>query len=83
VPLALPRLQSPPFSYTLPPTNNLAQLFGIPISGTVAPAVSDGYWSTITGLPPGNYVVAFGGQIPLTATTTFTEIITYKITVTP
>jgi hypothetical protein len=78
------RLTSPPFPYTLPPTNNLAQYFGINISGTVAPAVSDGYWSFIPGtLTPGYYLVEFGGSAPITSTSTFTEIITYRITITP
>jgi hypothetical protein len=38
------RVASPPFAYHLPATDNIAQFFGINISGTVGPAVSDGYW---------------------------------------
>src|SRR5262249_43960691 len=41
--LGYQRLQSPPFSYTLPATGNSYQASGINVSGTVAPAVSDGY----------------------------------------
>jgi hypothetical protein len=39
------RLQPSPFSYTLPATDNLYQASGINVSGRVAPAVADGYWS--------------------------------------
>ncbi|HUS36093.1 MAG TPA: hypothetical protein VM680_12150, partial [Verrucomicrobiae bacterium] len=41
------RLKSGPFVYTLPATDNLLQASGIDVTGTVAPAVSDGYWSFI------------------------------------
>ena len=82
--LDYPRLLSPPFSYTLPATDNLYQYFGVNISGTVGPAVSDGYWSFIPGtgansLAPGYYVLQFGGS----QGNGFTEAITYHITVTP
>jgi hypothetical protein len=79
------RLASPPFNYTLPANDNLAQYFGINISGTVAPAASDGYWSFIAGtLPPGYYKLQFGGSVPInTMGNTFTETITYHITITP
>jgi hypothetical protein len=57
------RLQSPPFAFTLPATDNIYQSFGINVSGTVAPAVSDGYWAFIPGmLPAGYYRLEFGGQ---------------------
>jgi len=87
---AIARLQSPPFAYDVPATDNIYQYFGINgISGTVAPAVSDGYWSFIPGtgagrLAPGYYVLQFGGGFPINDQgNTFTEAITYKITVTP
>jgi len=83
------RLQSPPFSYTLPATDNLYQSSEIDVSGRVAPAVADGYYSFITGtgansLAPGYYVLHFGGGVPINDQgNTFTEAITYHITVTP
>ena len=83
------RLQSPAFSYTLPPTDNLYQSFGISVVGTVAPAVAEGYWSFIPGtgansLAPGYYVLRFGGSQPINEQgNTFTEAIAYQITVTP
>jgi len=83
--LGYQRLQSPPFSYTLPATDNLLQFFGIDVSGTVAPAVSDGYWSFVPGtLPAGYYLLQFGGSVPLNNLgNTFTEAITYRISVIP
>jgi hypothetical protein len=76
------RLQSPPFSFTLPATDNLYQ--PINVSGTVAPAVADGYYSFISGtLAPGYYLLQFGGTLPINNVNTFTEVITYDITVTP
>src|SRR5262249_22155700 len=52
--LAITRLVSGPFNYKLPDTDNVVQSFGINISGTVAPAVSDGYYSSLPStLAPG------------------------------
>jgi hypothetical protein len=60
-----PRLQSPPFSFRLPATNNLYQFQGVDVSGTVAPAVADGYYSFVPGtLEPGYYKLEFGGGFP-------------------
>ena len=88
--MTIARLQSPPFAYNVPATDNLYLYFGISgVSGEVAPAVSDGYWSYIPGtgagsLAPGNYVLQFGGSFPINDQgNTFTEAITYHITVTP
>jgi hypothetical protein len=71
------RLQSPPFSYTLPRTDNVYQfLFQVEVSGTVAPAVGDGYYTFIPGtLAPGHYLLKFGGTSPIGQ-----EAITYKLT---
>jgi len=81
--LGTPRLQSPPFSFTLPATHNLYQSFGFDVSGTIAPAVSDGYYSFVRGLAPGYYVLRFGGSYTTNSQgNTFTEDITYQITVT-
>jgi len=79
-----PRLQSPPFSYRLPATDNLYQYSGIDVSGTVSPAVADGYYSFVPGtLVPGYYKLEFGGSFPINDQgNTFSEAITYNITVT-
>jgi hypothetical protein len=79
------RLASPPFSYTLPATDNLYQSSGFEVSGTVAPAVADGYYSFIPGtLAPGYYVLQFGGSTSINGgANKFTLAITYDITVTP
>ena len=79
-----PRLQSPPFSYKLPATDNLYQYSGIDVSGTVSPAVADGYYSFVPGtLAPGYYKLEFGGSFPINDQgNTFSEAITYNITVT-
>jgi hypothetical protein len=82
--LEIQRLQSPPFSFKLPATDNLYQSFGVDVTGTVAPAVADGYYSLVAGtLAPGHYLLEFGGVLTLNDQgATFTEIITYQITVT-
>jgi hypothetical protein len=85
--VAFNRLPSPhPFPYKLPATDNLLQSQGINISGTVAPAVGDGYYSlvplgTLT-LEQGYYKLKFGGKAPLTGGNFILDI-TYDITVTP
>ncbi len=78
------RLQSPPFRYILPATDNVDQFFGVNVSGTVAPTVADGYYSLILGtLAQGYYQLQFGGVLPINnGANTFTEKITYDITVT-
>jgi hypothetical protein len=83
--LGYARLASPPFAFTLPATDNLYQFFGIQVSGTVAPAAADGFFTFIPGiLSPGNYVLRFGGSTPINDVgNTFTDAITYKITVMP
>ncbi len=85
VPLDVVMLESPPFAYKLPRTDNVAQeLWGLNISGTVAPVFAVGLWVTIPGgsLPPGDYLLEFGGQAPLGGPL-FIEEITYHITITP
>jgi len=86
------RLQSPhPFPYKLPATDNLLQFQGLNVSGTVAPAVADGYYSFLPlgTLDQGNYLLQFGGTVPISCPSTisgpcyFIENITYYITVTP
>jgi hypothetical protein len=80
------RLQSPPFKYTLPSApDNLQALFGYNVSGTVAPAVANGYYSLVPGnLAPGYYKLEFGGRAPINNVPNyFIEDITYLITVTP
>jgi hypothetical protein len=71
------RAKSAPFNYRLPATDNLFQLFGINVSGTIAPAVTDGYWLFLSPLPVGEHTVNFGGT-----NGGFTLNLTYHITVT-
>jgi hypothetical protein len=76
------RIKSPVFSYTLPPTDNIYQFFGLDITGTIKPVVSDpvvsdGYWVYIPPLPSGTtHTLNFGGSSP-----GFSLEITYHITV--
>jgi hypothetical protein len=58
--LSQARLTSPVFHYTLPDEDNLYQFFGVDVAGTIAPAVSDGYWCYIPPLPAGDYCLTFG-----------------------
>jgi len=84
--LGYTRLVSPPFSFTLPATDNIYQHFGINVSGTIAPAVSDGYYTFVPGgvLTQGHYVLRFGGTGLINfGANTFTEDLTYRITVAP
>ncbi|MBL8188431.1 MAG: hypothetical protein JNK38_10510 [Acidobacteria bacterium] len=75
------RAKSAPFSFRLPATDNIYQFFGVDVSGTVAPAITDGYWLFLQPLPPGNHTVNFGGTFG--APVNFTLDITYHITVMP
>jgi hypothetical protein len=78
------RVLSPVFGYVLPnfgPSDqNLAQLFGIPFTGPVYPAVGDGYYLLLEPLTPGTHVINFGGT---SADGSFSLDITYHITVVP
>jgi hypothetical protein len=71
------RVTSPVFSYTLPPQDNIAQKFGCDVSGTVDPAVADGFYLMLTPLSPGQHTINFGGTTP-----GFSLNITYHLTVT-
>jgi hypothetical protein len=76
-PDTIARIKSPTFSYTLPPTDNIYQFFGLDITGTIKPAVSDGYWAYLPPLPKGTtHKLNFGGSYP-----GFTLDITYHISV--
>jgi hypothetical protein len=78
VPLELRRIQSPIFSYWVPPTDSVLQFFGADVTGTVKQAYTDGYWVCLSPLPRGGpYVLTFGGS----AFNGYTEAITYYITV--
>lgn len=62
-PLATFRVKSPVFDYTVPDADSLYDYFGLfgpQFEGRIKPAVSDGYWSYIPPLSPGNYVLHFG-----------------------
>lgn len=64
--LETPRIQSPVFAYFLPDENNLLNVqFGVSgpnFVGRVQPAVSDGYWTVIPPLTPGEHTLEFGGS---------------------
>jgi len=64
------RETAPIFSYTLPATNNIDQVFfGEDISGRVSPVAADGYYMMLRPLSPGLHTIVFGGQsIDLSAT---------------
>jgi hypothetical protein len=76
------RLDSPVFRYKLP-DGNIYQALGVDVSGTIAPAVSDGYWCYIPPLAAGTYTLTFGATFPSStpAQPPFTFNITYEITV--
>jgi len=69
------RAQSPVFSITVPPD----PIFGLPLTGTFTPQVSDGYWLMLAPLPPGNHTIHFKA----TASFGFTVEVTYNLTITP
>jgi len=77
------RLESPVFRYKLPAEGNIYQALGVDVSGTIAPAVSDGYWCYTQPLPAGEYTLTFGATFPspTPAQPPFTFNITYLITV--
>ena len=77
------RLTSPVFAYTLPDEDNIYQSFGVDVTGTISPSVSDGYWCYIPPLAHGNYTLTFGATFPspTPAQPPFTINITYTITV--
>jgi hypothetical protein len=83
--LATYRAAFAPFTYTLPASDNLYQYLGVDAPGmawpstVVYPAVADGYWLMIEPLPPGIYVINFGG----TSSAGFRVDVTYTITVVP
>jgi len=74
------RVVSIPFSYRLSDEDNIYQVWGMDVTGTCAPAVSDGYWLLLKPLSPGNHVITFGGA---GWDGTFTLDITYNIAVLP
>lgn len=71
---------SPTVSYTLPDTHNLYEdVYGLPITGKVTGAVSDGYWVMLKAMEPGRHVIHFGGSVP----GAFSLDVTYNITIVP
>jgi hypothetical protein len=75
------RETAPAFSYTLQLTDNLQEVVnGITTSdatGTVFPAVADGFYLMLRPLPPGQHVIDFGGTVFGTPVD-----VTYQVTVT-
>ena len=74
------RLTSPVFAYRLPATGTIDQYFGVDVSGTIAPAVSDGFWCYIPPLKSGTYTLNFGASSGAPPNP-ITFNITYNITV--
>jgi hypothetical protein len=74
------RVQSPPFRFWMPATDNLYQSYGVDFSGTAYPAVSDGVFLMVKPLPPGAHTIHFGGDlVGANGTPTFSLDITYTI----
>ncbi|HEX7032852.1 MAG TPA: hypothetical protein VF172_07625 [Nitrososphaera sp.] len=72
------RVKSEPFNFTFPENN----VFSAPAGPTQG--VSDGYWTFIKPLPPGNHSIHVGGiQVDYTVTTptNFVEDSTYHLTI--
>ncbi len=67
------RVQSPEFSFTLPP-NNIINFR----PGTYDPAVSDGYFVMLRPLPAGQHSIHFHGELPAFG---FSLDVTYNLTV--
>jgi hypothetical protein len=70
------RIKSPVFEYFLPDEDNIYQFFGVDISGTIRPAVSDGYWFYIPNLSRGVHTLHFEATV-----SGFPQNVTYTITV--
>jgi hypothetical protein len=74
------RVQSPLFNLTLPENN----VFGAKPGFT--PILSDGWWSLLEPLPPGNHEIHFSGVVPdnpTTSTRGFATEVSYTLTVKP
>ena len=81
-PLEIFRTKSPTFDYTVPDENSLYDYFGLvgpQFEGRIKPAVADGYWAYIPPLPPGEYILEFGGTG--TGLGGFSLDITYRLTI--
>jgi hypothetical protein len=64
------------FSFALPASDSLFELWGLPgDDGVVDPAYSDGYYMLLEPLPPGEYELAFGGVIGFDPATTDDDIV--------
>jgi hypothetical protein len=59
-----------PFSYTLPASDSLYELWGlVEEDGVVDPSFTDGYYMLLDPLPPGEYELSFGGTLELDPST--------------
>jgi hypothetical protein len=77
--LAQYRVQSPLFSFTLPPDDLLSAIGEGPFSpGPYSPAAGDGYYLMLPPLPAGPHKVHFHAEIPAFS---FTLDVTYNLTV--
>lgn len=66
VDLEIFRTKSPTFDYTVPDENSIYDYFGLfgpQFEGRIKPAVADGFWAYIAPLPPGEYILEFGGGV--------------------
>jgi len=78
------RVQSPVFSYWLPPADNFYQFSGYDLSGTIYPAIADGVFLMLTPLSPGQHTLHFSGDLVDSANFPYLTLdITYHITVDP
>ncbi len=79
-PLEIFRTKSPTFTYTVPDEDSIyaySGSVGPQFEGTIKPAVSDGYWVSIPPLPPGTYLLEFGGV----RSNGFSLNVTYHLTI--
>jgi hypothetical protein len=50
------------YSYDVPATDNIYELYGLDVQGTIDPSFSTGYYVLLPPLPPGKHEVEFGGR---------------------
>jgi hypothetical protein len=74
------RVQSPLFSFTLPP-DDVFRLFGK--EPNPSPSVSDGFWILLKSLSPGAHTIEVHGVAFFPPASTFEQKIVYHVTVVP
>lgn len=73
--LRMARAATPSFT-VISPAKGLLPPGQLTVPGNTDPLVADGYWMLLTGLPPGEYVLVFGG-----ATSGFAVQVTYILNI--